>query len=354
MNDNYEACLVIDDFPANGSYWRRAQTHAFGYPTPEVCEWSIGWPRQAAAPFINVDILRGLVDLVEEFDIRGKMTILPCPGGLGRIDRSIRNLDDRTLKEILKITRDRLAGRFDLSLEVLTHSMALDIKTGALLPHTESAWVSHLASPGKGHHEMLCEYIDHGVGILSNAGFSPKCVSIGGMPDVSGITRNRMLHDNHNIKRLADAVHDVFSRHFPNEKAFFVAASSRYVGRISKTRALPEKIRTYGDGTSIFHSVTSVGESPLSLFSGRGNPETTADSLVSKDLKGGSFIKTLESGRALVFLCHAQTLSSINTGLGLTALQIALKRLRQRYGRQLNWKTPTELVNANKSIYKMK
>lgn len=337
-----EACLTIDDFPVNGTYIRRAQCEAMGFPMPQVCAWSRGWPRQADARFMSPPLVQRFADLVEEFNLRGKFTLLPCPGGLGRMDRTVRGLPDADRIAILDVVRNRLAPRFDISLEVLTHSMALDTRTGALLPHTESAWVSHLAAPGPDHHEQLCTYLRFGWRILENLGFTARCVSIGGMPDPSDITGNRMLHQGHYLDRLADAVRVMRSEFVPDAGCLFTFAATL---NTRPPNGRPCQIKQYADSFVVYDLQQSIDESLLGVFHGEGNVEAEAAQLVTPDLSGGTLIEAAEAGKLLSVLAHSQTLSSRNTGMGLDVLRLAFTRLRERYGKRLIWLTPTELAH---------
>ncbi len=336
-----EASLITDDFPINGSYIRRAQCAAMGFPMPEVCDWSRGWPSQASALFMPVPLASRFADLADEFDLRGKLTVLPCPGGLGRMDRSVRGLPDADRLALLDLVRERFAPRFDISLEVLTHSMGFDLRTEGLLPHTETAWVSHLATPGPGHHEALCEYLRFGWQILANEGIHVRCAHPGGMPDPSNLVGNRILNRGHHIERLADAIRQMRLEFAPDTDVLLTFADPP---RPQPANGRPNLIRRYDDRFAVYAIQDVIGESLLGVFHGVGDVNAEADRLVTPDLGGGTLIEAAEAGKVVSLLSHAQSLSSCNTGLGLDVLHLALSRLRERYGKRLVWRTPTELV----------
>ena len=85
MTEPIHACFIIDDMPANATYWMRRQQEAFGYNVPDT-GWGKGWRELAPAPKFRLEDATALADLVETFGLRGKCTVLPCPAGLGRID----------------------------------------------------------------------------------------------------------------------------------------------------------------------------------------------------------------------------------------------------------------------------
>ena len=346
-----EAYLIVDDFPINATYWRRFQCRAFGFPAPEVCEWSRGWPAQAAAPNIPVRLAESFADTLEEFDIRGKFTVLPCPAGLGRIDQSVREIPAADMQALLALARTRIAPRFDISLEVLTHSMALDTATGALLPHTESAWVSYLAAPGPGRHETLCAYLRHGWQILKNAGFTARCMTLGGMPDVSGITGGKMVHEGHNQEGLARAVAAMRREFLPDESINTMWAAVTVDSDWNRKTGLPTWVITDTDATRVFDLHCTIGEPFLAIMGGQGDVAAATDRLITPDLQHGQLVDAAESGAVVSMLVHAQTLTSLNTGLGLQAFREAMRRFRARYGRRLVWHKPTDLIRVHSADY---
>jgi len=346
-----EAYLIIDDYPINASYWRRFQCRAFGFPAPEVCEWSRGWPAQSAAHYMPVRIAEEFADTLDEFDIRGKFTVLPCPAGLGRIDQSVREIPTADLKALLDLARKRFAPRFDISLEVLTHSMALDIATGGLMPHTESAWVSYMSAPVPGRQETLCSYIRHGFEVHRNAGFTTRCMTLGGMPDVSGITGDKMVHEGHNLAGLAQAMATVSREFLPSETNTTLFAAVTTKSEWNSKTGLPQLVLTRPDGTKVFDLFCAVGESLLALMGGQGDVAAVTDGLITPDLQRGRLVDAAESGAALSFIAHAQSLTSLNTGLGLKAFREAMRRLRARYGKRLVWRRPTDLVRLHAAEY---
>ena len=77
---------------------------------------------------------------VSESGVRGDFTILPYPAGLGRIDQSLDGFDTGELRAWLDLAREAVAPRFDIHCEILTHTNALDLRTGRLLSVSEHEW----------------------------------------------------------------------------------------------------------------------------------------------------------------------------------------------------------------------
>ena len=330
----------MDDVPANASYWARLQQHAFGFKPSEV-GWGENWRSMEPASLFRPEYARGFADFIEEFGVRGKFSFLPCPAGLGRVDRSVRGFKDSELRDLISVVRDRISKQMDITPEVLTHSMALDPETGALLPHAETAWVSHLCATRQ--MDKLKAYLHHGYTILRNVGLEPHGVTTGGMVDVSGIAKGELVYSGHHRDVLAEALLSVERKFRPRLKRTFLYTGSPPVGQRNKKRRAPTRV--FESATGVVWDVHSPGSDPLFdvLHGPHDRVERTTDAMISRDLSKGLFVEEAEAGRALVFTVHAQTLMSMNTGTGIMILREVCRRLRDRFGRRLVWHTADEL-----------
>lgn len=342
MDSPIYACLIVDDTPASAAYWVRLQQTAFGYTPTTNTFWGKNWPALAPAALWRPDDARAFADLIDEFDIRGKCTFLPCPAGLGRVDQSVRGYTDAELKVLVAIMRDRIQPRMDITPEVLTHSMALDVATGALLPHAESAWIGHLAATRQ--MDRLEAYLRSAFTILRNVGVGAHGVTIGGMSDPSNIGQGESLSTGHHRDALGEALLAV-EREFNAERAFsFMYTASLPLTDKAKRLRVPEPVHRSPDGGRVFE-VFSHGEDPLlpMLYGDRDTLAAATDAMISPDLERGDLVTDAEAGRAVVFTVHSQTLISLNTGLGQSCLREAMRRFRRRYGKRIVWLKTSEL-----------
>ena len=344
------ACLIIDDTPINASYWWRLQQTEMGFDPPELA-FGHPWRDQADAALISVELFEALADFAYEFQVRGKLTLLPWPAGLGRLDRKIRGYTKQQHKAILDLYRHRLAAHFDITPEVLTHTMAINTKTGELLPHSETAWLSALARSND--IGSLVGYFADAYVILTNAGFVPHGMTVGGMNDPSGIAADEMLIHGHHLEPLSRALWATERDHhnFPKPDATFVFAGAPPTTQRCRETGLPEVTLDFpGDG-QVWSVYADPPEDPLApLFGGVGDVAAVTDALVGPDLESGTWIEAAEAGRAVVINVHGQTLNSRNTHLGLTALTEAVRRLTERYGHQLHWCTTRELCKRSEYL----
>ena len=86
---------------------------------------------------------RKVADTFDRFNLEGKFTIIPMPSCLGRIDQSLKRVPQDHLLEFLKLMRERVAPRFDITPEFLTHLSSYDLKTGNYRRHMyEDTWIT--------------------------------------------------------------------------------------------------------------------------------------------------------------------------------------------------------------------
>ena len=343
MSDHIRACLIVDDTPIAATYWMRLQQLAFGY-TPSETFWGRRWRELAGSAFLRVSDLREFADFAEENEIRGKFTVLPCPAGLGRIDQHVRGINDADLSEFLDIVRTRIAPRFDITPEVLTHTLALSPDTGSLLPHTEIAWLSYLLSSGQT--SAVTDYLHYAWTILRNVGLRPHGLTLGGMEDKSGIAAGKMANSGHHSGELSRALMAIELEFEPITMRSFLFGPFASMMDRKKDGNLPHVIFDDGQGRRVYR-IGALGTDPaFPLLHGDGDLVGTVDGLISPDLAHGKWIEAAEQGHALVIVTHSQTLNASNTGMGLEMFRRSVRRLRERYGKRLTWLTADELCQV--------
>ncbi len=79
-------------------------------------------------------------DVIEARGIKGKFSIVPMPGGRGRLDTGISGIQYGEIAEWLDIAKARLSGHFAFCPEVLTHAGAIDLDTMQMMEERENDW----------------------------------------------------------------------------------------------------------------------------------------------------------------------------------------------------------------------
>ena len=123
--------LILDDCaPINAAYFMHPeQEHVLSIPNSFADEFAA---------------------VCETHGVLGKYSVLPMPSGAGRIDRRVSYVAPSDLERFLDIVRSRLAVRFDITAEILTHLAAYDIDNDRLLHRYEDEWNRHRQRGGDG------------------------------------------------------------------------------------------------------------------------------------------------------------------------------------------------------------
>ena len=281
-------------------------------------------------PFlVPAKFTRKVADTFDKFDLRGKFTIIPMPSCLGRIDKSLKRVPQEHLLEFLRLMRERVATRFDITPEFLTHLSSYDLKTGTYRRHLyEDTWISQASQ------EEIVEYFTLAFQILKNVGIESTGIT---SPWVSGID----VEDKY-ARSLADAQWNIYKRKLTwyflyaasdNEKPYQCNVKYKDPDRGQVVVSVPANA---GD---IFWSMDlpSVNDRPKFIKDG-------IDRLVSPDGKTGRIRQLIDSGFPVVIVTHWQSLYTQGTGLGLEGLTSLAERIQKVFGTSFEWVTCSEMA----------
>ena len=129
-------------------------------------------------PCIPLDLIEQFADVVQRHAMRGKFTVLPYPAGLGTILAGWDGCDRQEMARWLDVARSAIAPQFDITPEILTHTLALDLRSRTLIPGAaEHIWMADRTQA------ELTEYMSAAIGKwgqlpLGPAEFGPKCAEV--------------------------------------------------------------------------------------------------------------------------------------------------------------------------------
>lgn len=281
-------------------------------------------------PFlVPAEFTKRVADTFDKYELHGKFTLIPMPSCLGRIDQSLKRVPQDHLQEFLKIMRERIATRFDITPEFLTHLCAYNLKTGDYQRHLyEDTWISQ-APP-----EEIVEYFTLAFQILKNVGIEANGIT---SPWVSGIDVEKKY-----AKALGDAQWNVFKRKLTwyflhaasdSEKPFQCSVEYKDADRSQTVVSVPSNA---GD---IFWSMELPTQKDRLKSINDG-----IDRLVSPDGRTGRIRQLMDSGHPVVIVSHWQSLYTQGTGLGLEGLAALAERIQKVFGSSLEWVTCSELA----------
>ena len=302
--------LIIDDGgPVDAMYYMHP-----GYDTP----WIVpnAFTERVASTF-------------ERFDLRGKFTVLPMPSCLGRIDKSLQLVPQEHLEGFLKIVRERIAPRFDITPEFLTHNCAYDLKTGKYQHIFEDAWISRAPL------EEIVEYFTLAFQILKNVGLPAEGIT---SPWVSGID----VEDKY-ARALADAHWKVSGGKLT--WYFLYVSEWDQPRKCTVTLTVPERkqsvVSVPANAADIFWCMELPTRDERLQFINRN-----IDRLVPEGGGSGRIRQLIDGGYPVILLTHWQSLYHRGTGLGLEGLVTLLERIQRVFGADLEWVPLTEMARS--------
>jgi hypothetical protein len=281
-------------------------------------------------PFlVPAKFTRQVADTFDHFDLHGKFTIIPMPSCLGRIDQSLKRVPPEHLQEFLKLMRERVATRFDITPEFLTHLSSYDLKTGNYRRHMyEDTWITQAPK------EEIVEYFTLAFQILKNVGIESTGIT---SPWVSGID----VEDKY-AQSLADAQWNIFKRKLT--WYFLYAASDS-----EKPYQCNVKYKNTERGQVVVSVPANAGDIfwSMDLPSVKDRPQFIKDGidrLISPDGKKGRIHDLIDSGYPVVIVTHWQSLYTQGTGLGLEGLATLAERIQKVFGSSFEWVKCSEMA----------
>jgi len=320
----FPVSLIIDDsVPClNALYYFRLQVNQEGYEGHER--------------LIPLDFLKQFADVCQKWGIRGKFTVLPYPAGLGTILDGWKGCDRGELAAWLELTRRAIAPQFDITPEILTHTLALDLKTHHLIPEAEHLWMA------KRTQAELAEYMSTAVDLLRQAGFAPTgitqpCFFKGDRPAYDRAVLAAVRLDGGNpLESGGDPAGTVafyfidFNPDVPPVPPHPVVLLDREKGEAVVS------MLAYADDYfwNLQYPHPLNCESYLQM----------ADELITADGQAGRLVELIRGGAWATFCTHWQSLYSNGSRQGLAGLDEVAARLVRTFGARLMWMTNSEMA----------
>jgi hypothetical protein len=305
------ASLIVDD-PApciNPFYYYRLQVDREGAERHE--------------PRIPLDFLEQFADICRSRGMRGKFSVLPYPAGLGSILEGWEGCDRSELAAWLDLARTRIAPHFDITPEILTHTLALDLKTRALLPQSEHDWMADRTL------DELKHYMGAALAILKEAGFQP-----------TGITQPVAFNGSRAdyARATLDAIRAIGG---PPVTFYFI--DGYFEGPPVPDQQVVLLDRERGEAVIGILAYCNDYFWPTQHITNQ-RAEQVVDGLISADGRAGRLAELAKAGAWLTLVCHWQTLYSDGSREGLKALDQVAVRLARTHGSRLLWLTLGEIA----------
>ena len=282
-------------------------------------------PGYATPLLVPNEFTMRVAETMERYDLRGKMTVLPMPSCLGRIDQSLKLVPPEHLQGYLKIVRERIAPRFDITPEFLTHLNAYNLKKGGFEHMDEDVWISGAPI------EEVIDYFVLAFTILKNVGINSTGMT---SPWSSGADVE---------SKYAQAVGEAQSKVWGRDLSWYFLWGTYW--------KQPRKLAIgYQDGSRKL-TVVSVPANTADIFWSMERPtleerkqfiKENIDRLLSEDGRTGRLRDLIAGDFPVILLTHWQSLFTQGTGLGLEGLQTLVERIQKVFGNTIEWVTCSE------------
>jgi hypothetical protein len=273
------------------------------------------------------EFTRRVVETLDRFDIRGKFTVIPMPSCLGRIDQSLKRVPPDHLAGWLKLVREGIAPRLDITPEFLTHLRAYDLKGGGFQHIYEDVWISG-APP-----QEIVDYFVLAFEILKNVGLPATGIT---SPWVSGIDVE---------KKYAQALGEAQWKAFRRKLTWYFLHCTDW----GAPRQCSVEYENPGRGQVVVSVPANTGDIFWSMEQPRAERpafiQRGIDRMISADGRTGRIRELIDSGYPAVLVTHWQSLYTQGTGLGLEGLATLAERIQKVFGNSFEWVTCSELAH---------
>ena len=289
---------------------------------------------RALVPTYSNDLLFRFCDIVEERGIKGKFSVVPMPGNKGDILSGLDGVSTADLTTWLDTVKKRIAPRFAIGPEMLSHNKAVDLATGAALEMKEDAFAATQ------DRTTLTPYIAKALSLLKEAGF-----------DAYGVTspwRFGLEVEEEYEAAISQSVYEVTGK---REAWFFLR------GLRDTPNAKPWIAREEDGQTLVSIPATTYDRIWQTISCADTSEEyvlRVADELITEDGKDGEIVRVLETGGYPIPVTHWQSLMSNGLGTGLRVLDEVARRVNERLSDRVEWMSFEEilaLVIADKAAY---
>jgi hypothetical protein len=278
------------------------------------------------APEIEQEFVHEFATWVMSASVLGKISVVPFPAGLGRIDRKLIGFPKHRVVDFVATFRNEISKKFDIGPEMLTHTRVLNLKTGKL-----TSGISEHDWSQKQDAESLTKYLSFAVKILQSAGLEPTGVT-------SPCNFGMYVEDQY-VKAI-------------------LAAGTSILGK----KVLWYFLNVDAESQIVDHKVMYLdregGEAVVSLIGSMNDPLWTAqftnlayeswekeriDLVLSADGSTGRIAEQVQSGSYVTIVTHWQSLYSNGSRFGLRGLGELVSRIN-KLGDRITWMRCTDIA----------
>lgn len=252
--------------------------------------------------------------------IKGKYSIVPYPACVGWVDRDLPGWSRQELQASLALVRTLMMPNWDIHPEMVTHTWAIDTRTGRPFPELTSAFMENWGwSVGKSA-DQLGDYLSFALRILKNAGLSCEGIT------TPGGFGNRALPEL--AQATLQACRDVFQAEIPHYFRHAFTDDRSVAPRVEFASGL--------SGPDPRCAVSIIGCTGDWFGGWDGLTPGSVDGFITADLKRGRLPEVISRGEPAVLVCHWPGLYFNGQEVGFKIFQQVVARLHDAYD-HLTW-----------------
>ncbi len=277
---------------------------------------------------VDQEFVHQFANWVNSAEVKGKISVVPYPAGLGRVDRSLTGYSNEMVNDFLTTVRSKITPKFDVGPELLTHTRALNLKTGKLMNGiSEHDWSQ------KQNSKKLAKYIGFALEILKNAGLNPTGVT---SPCNFGI-----YVEEEYVKAILEA----------SKKVLGLKVVWYFLNVDSESNNVDHRLMYLNrEGSDAVISLIGSMNDPLwtsqlTDLDYESWIKERIDPMLAKDGKSGRIVSQVLSGSYVTVVTHWQSLYSNGSRYGLKGLDELVSRINLQLQDKILWMKCSEIAD---------
>ncbi len=280
-------------------------------------------PREIPDAFV-----RKFGEWCHEHGVKGKYSVIPYPACVGWLDRDLPGWSKKELRASLDLVRTLMAPDWDLHPELMTHTWAINTKTGRPFEERSERFMENWGwSVGKSADE-LGDYFGFALRVLKGAGID--CTGITTPGGFGSRSRPALA------RATLEACRDVGGTEIPH---YFrdLYTDDRSVAPLVQYAS--------GLGGPDPRCVVSIIGCTGDWFGGwDGLERGDVDKLITEDGRGGRMPQVIARGEPAIMVCHWPGIYFNGEEVGFAIFKEAVRRLEAHYPDSLVWMKPGEVA----------
>jgi hypothetical protein len=314
--------LIIDDSTCLVNLAHYCIPHfAEAFPDRYRQDWK-SLPREIPDVFV-----RKFGEWCREHGVKGKYSVIPYPACVGWIDRDMPGWSRQELLESVALVRDFMMADWDIHPEMVTHTWAIDTKTGRPFAERTERYLENWGWSVGMSVDQMADYVGFALRILKNVGLDCEGVTT---PGGFGSQARPSL-----AAGTMQAVRDVFGAEVPH---YF---RDLYTDQRS---VAPQVYYASGLDADDPKCVVSIIGCTGDWFGGwDGLERGSVDRFITADLQQGRLVDVINRQEPAIMVCHWPGIYFNGDEVGFNIFKAIVQRLNARYD-NLAWMKLSEIA----------